>query len=320
LFDWDGVIAKTNLDFTEVRKKYYGDQQHAMLLEDSSSLEPEARGALMSDLEEIEMRGAREARLVPGADDVLGFVRGSGIPWAVVSRNCRKSILAAAETIAVQLPPIVRSRDDGKYLKPDPRALTETCGELSVPPAQTLVIGDYIYDMQGARRAGMRGVLVRDKLGEDWNQWLECRCATMRELYRELVSPTEMVPWEYQETVRRFGVEFLRAAHKISLALPENCSPSLDVWLARAASLGVGGFVAGSGTFSPRMWRENQSIDPACMGANMHDTLEKFLCARYPFARAVKPGNSPDAVASPSDAEELAEFITSLAKNAGAKT
>ncbi|MDR0653381.1 MAG: HAD hydrolase-like protein, partial [Synergistaceae bacterium] len=32
---------------------------------------------------------------------------------------------------------------------------------MGASPSQSLLIGDYIYDMMGARRAGMRGVLVR---------------------------------------------------------------------------------------------------------------------------------------------------------------
>ncbi|MDR3076214.1 MAG: HAD family hydrolase, partial [Synergistaceae bacterium] len=187
LFDWDGVIADTKLDFSGVRQKYFGDRP-AMLLEDARTLPPELREALMRDLEELEVRGARNAALVPGVSKILEWVKSAGIPWAVVSRNCRKSILTAAEMIGVKLPEIVRSRDDGERVKPDPAALREVCAALGADAGQTLLIGDYIYDMMGARRAGMRGVLVRNEIRDGWDDWLECHYKSMDEFYDALVN------------------------------------------------------------------------------------------------------------------------------------
>jgi HAD superfamily hydrolase (TIGR01549 family) len=204
IFDWDGVIAETHLDFSGLREKYYGGRR-AMLLEDSSSLPEEKRDALMLDLERIELHGAREAELVPDVLEVISWTNGKKIPWAIVSRNCRESIVRAAEAISFELPEIVRSRDDGDCVKPDPRALVETCRALGASPSQTLLVGDYIYDMIGARRAGMRGVLVREKIETDWTQWLEYSCRSMRELLDEFESPGETTPWEYHKTERKYG-------------------------------------------------------------------------------------------------------------------
>ncbi|MDR0653382.1 MAG: HAD family hydrolase [Synergistaceae bacterium] len=132
LFDWDGVIADTRLDFSDVKSKYYGERR-VMLLEDACTLAPERRDALMRDLEEIEVTGARGATLVPGIDKILEWVEAAGIPWAVVSRNCRKSILTAAETIGMKLPSVLLSRDDFSPVKPDPRALREAAGKSALP-------------------------------------------------------------------------------------------------------------------------------------------------------------------------------------------
>ncbi|MDR1884709.1 MAG: HAD-IA family hydrolase [Synergistaceae bacterium] len=310
LFDWDGIIAETRLDFSGIREKYYGARR-AMLLEDARTLAPESRAGLMRDLEELEMRGARDAHPVPGISEVLGWVRSHKIPWAVVSRNCRGSIMEAARNIAVELPRVVRSRDDGTSVKPDPAALLETCRELGVPPSRTLLLGDYIYDMIGARRAGMRGALVRKRSEPDWEPWLELSYSSMDELYRELVSPSDITPWEYQEVCRGHGREFLRFAHKTALRLPADPAPDICAWLVRAASLGVGAFVVPDAELSPESWRKNQSFDPACMGLRLQDAIRSFLEVRYPFASVL--GDGGRGVDAPEDARELEAFMTGLA-------
>ena len=309
LFDWDGVIADTSLDFSEIRQKYYGGRR-AMLLEDAAGLSPDMRAALMSDLNEIEMRGARDAVTVPGIFKILSWVRERGIPWAVVSRNSRDSIFEAARTIGVDLPRVVRSRDDGSSVKPDPSALVETCGLLGVPPNQALLIGDYIYDMIGARRAGMRGVLVRGAFEPDWAEWLECSYGSMDEMYEDLLSPVEAVPWEYRETVGRHGAEFLRRAHAIALPLPPGTA-DMGCWLTCAASFGVGTFMVPRRAFSPAMWKENQTLDVACMGLDLSDAIRRFLAPRYPFA-SVEEADGGLAVLPPENPDRIEGFLLDI--------
>ncbi|MDR1580184.1 MAG: HAD family hydrolase [Synergistaceae bacterium] len=310
LFDWDGVIADTRLDFSGIRSKYYGERR-AMLLEDACMLAPERRASLMRDLEELEVAGARNAALVPGIDKILEWVEAARIPWAVVSRNCRKSILTAAETIGLQLPHVLLSRDDFSPVKPDPRALREACRQIGVPPSQSLLIGDYIYDMMGARRAGMRGVLVRAVRGGGWDEWLECAYSDMNGLYDELLDPTDMIPWEYQEAAERHGRDFLNRVHRLFLPLPRHPSPTLDTWAARAASIGVGGFVVGDEIFTPNMWKENPSLDIACIGLSLRETINRFTRDRWPFASS-RAGESE--ICPPDDADALPGFLSQFAE------
>ena len=310
LFDWDGVIADTRLDFSGIRSKYYGERR-AMLLEDACTLAPERREELMRDLEELEVRGAMSATLVPGADKILEWVEAARIPWAVVSRNCGKSILTAAETIGLKLPSVLLSRDDFSPVKPDPRALREACRQIGVPTSQSLLIGDYIYDMMGARRAGMRGVLVRAALGDGWDEWLECAYRDMSELYDELLDPTYMIPWEYQDTAERYGADFLGRVHRLLLPLPANARPTLDAWTARAASLGVGGFVVGDEIFTPNMWKKNPSLDISCIGLQLAEAIKRFIRGRWPFATVARGGESE--ICPPADADALPEFLSEFA-------
>lgn len=313
LFDWDGIIADTKLDFSGIRKKYYGGRR-AMLLEDAVTLPPEVRASLMRDLEELEMEGAYRSRPVPGIHEVLDWVNSRGIPWGVVSRNCRASIEAAAATTGVALPAVVRSRDDGDSVKPDPKVLLESCRKLGAKPKDTLFIGDFIYDMVGARRTGMRGALVRNMAEPDWEPWLECSYSNMGELLDELKAPSELIPWEYQEAVSKFGPAFLRHAHEITLPVPLDAFPNMVSWILAAASLGVGHFILPGHTLSPATWKQNPGFDISCMGLDLGDAVSALLSARFPFAGTVsanEPGPTPSP-APPNDAALLENYLKKL--------
>ena len=306
LFDWDGVIAETKLDFSGIREKYYGGRR-AMLLEDAPTLPPDLREALMRDLRELEMDGAYGSKAVPGIFEILEWVESRRIPWAVVSRNCRDSIVAAAESCGIGLPEIVRSRDDGEAVKPDPQALLETSAHLGVPPSQTLFIGDFIYDMIGARRTGMRGVLVRRAIEPDWSPWLECAYTSMAQLRDELRSPTKMTPWEYQEVAGRRGTAFLEKNFLSTVVVPVDARPDVAAWVAAAASLGIGTIAVPDEKLTPQMWKRNPVFDAAYMGMHLLDAIARFLRARFPFA-AVRMQNEDDEP-SPTDAADLENFF-----------
>jgi hypothetical protein len=126
-----------------------------------------------------------------------------------------------------------------------------------------------------------------------------------------LRNPSDFVPWEYKEAAGKFGRDFLHRVHKIFLPLPRSPRPSLDAWIARAASLGAGGFIVGDEIFSPGLWKLNPSFDAACMGLRMTETISVFLRGRWPFA-SVAGNSSGAAVSPPPDADGLPEFLSSL--------
>jgi len=230
----------------------------------------------------------------------------------VVSRNCRRSILTAAERIGVTLPSIVRSRDDGDCVKPDPGALREVCSQLGADAADTLLIGDYIYDMMGARRAGMRGILVRKEIQDGWDEWLECHYTSMYEFYDGLSSHARITAWEYRDVYLWYGEDFLRKVHAIILPVPERASPGIDSWVSRAAALGVGGFSVRDEKLTPEIWRQNPSFSIEYMGLPMERVLRDFVRNRWPFAKVVRAQEGADVSPPPGDAGGLAEYLLSF--------
>ncbi len=306
LFDWDGVVAETKLDFTAVRERYYGGRR-AMLLEEASTLAPSDKEALMKDLCALEMEGAEKSVAVPGALELIERLKSQNIPIAIVSRNCAESIELAAKNIGLQLPENVWNRDNSQWIKPDPRSLLHAASVLGVQPHDCVFIGDFIYDIQCARRAGMRSVLVqRDE--PEWNVWTDVSYSKLTDLIEGLDDPKPIVPWEYREIHNKRGDKWINGAHRLSLLVPESTSPTLDCWLARAAALCVSEIqIAPDIIFSPTDWKLNQSFEQSAMGRPLLEVAKEFLAPRYPMVKVT--AENENGLKAPKNSLDLTRFI-----------
>lgn len=159
VLDWDGVLAETKLNFSPIREKFF-QGRFVPLFEAIATLPQPLAEELSKDIYDVEMAGAADAKPVPGALELLNWLESNNIPWCVVSRNCADSILLAAQRANLPLPPLLFSRDTPP-VKPAPEALWRAAEALDVPAADCVMIGDFLYDLVGARRAGMRALLVQ---------------------------------------------------------------------------------------------------------------------------------------------------------------
>lgn len=306
LLDWDGVLAETRLDFSKIRELYYGGRR-AMLLEEADTLTDDVRASMMKDLYEMEMNGAEQAVPVQGAHELLTWLDGCGIPYAVVSRNCLDSIKLAAEKANIKLPKHVFGRDNSERLKPDPQALINAAAAIGVSADSCVLVGDFLYDLQGARRAGMRAILVQ-RPEHDWHSWSDAEYPTLSDFVEVLKNPEPMVPWEYSEIMAKKGEKWLSRVHDIVLTLPEQTSPTLDCWLLRAAAMGIGAIsVSSEALFSPDEWKHNPSFPISAMGSPLSQAASDLLISRFPLVRVVT--DAEEGIKAPKNSLDLQRFI-----------
>jgi histidinol-phosphate phosphatase family protein len=112
---------------------------------------------------------------MPGARAALDEVRAAGVPVAVISNQSGvgRGVLTDAQVDAVNarvselLGPFAgwfvcrHAPDEGcACRKPEPELLLKAAAELGVEPARCVMIGDIGADVEAARRAGARGILV----------------------------------------------------------------------------------------------------------------------------------------------------------------
>lgn len=282
ILDWDGVIADTSLDFSGIRDKYF-DGKRVPLIEAMVTLSESEQIELWKDIYDLEMEGAERALPVKGAFELVQWIEERSIPWSVVSRNCRDSIVLAASKIGFSLPEITMSRDDGP-VKPDPEALWLAAGRMGIPHRECVMVGDFLYDMIGARRSCMRGVLV-ERTGEDWNVWADVCFDTLEEMVTSLKDPTPFIPWEYHDLVAKRGKQWLQTAWARTLSF-SGVDPDISAKTFYAASLGAGTLsVPSESRVTMEQWRNWPGASTEFMGLPLSRALKRYLCDHFPFVR-----------------------------------
>ena len=99
-----------------------------------------------------------QIRPLPGARDLLTTLTSMRVPWAVATSG---SEITARPTLAMlgipEGTPIV-TRDQVAYAKPNPDLFLTAAERLGVPAGDCFVVGDSIWDLLAAQRAGSLGI------------------------------------------------------------------------------------------------------------------------------------------------------------------
>jgi len=114
-------------------------------------------------------RRSCRVRPLPGARELLGYLTRTGVPWAIATSGRMETAGPVLESLEVDLAGIpVITRDMVARAKPDPDLFLAAADALKVDIAAACVVGDSIWDMLAARRAGALGVgLLSGGYGRD---------------------------------------------------------------------------------------------------------------------------------------------------------
>jgi HAD superfamily hydrolase (TIGR01509 family) len=130
----------------------------ALQRETGVQLEP-ATLTRLSDLHaSYYLRRADSVVALPGARELIATLHERGIPFAIATSGARRTAMTAIELLA--LPPGVPivTRDLVERAKPDPHLFLAAARMLRVEPRHCFVVGDSIWDLLAAQRAGALGV------------------------------------------------------------------------------------------------------------------------------------------------------------------
>ena len=128
--------------------------------------------------EEIERLQARHGEVyksllpartpLPGALDLLGHLHESRIKFAIGTSGKRADAAASLDVLNLPQETIVVDRTAVERAKPEPDLFLACQERLGVRPAECYVIGDAVWDLLAARRAGMLSIgLLSGGYGED---------------------------------------------------------------------------------------------------------------------------------------------------------
>ena len=156
VFDMDGTLVDSGLDFQLIRREM-GLADRQPILEAIEQMSPDDADRCREILARHERAGAERATLMPGVVDFLDEVRHRGWRAAVLTRNTRPLTLQTLDRLGLHFDPVI-TRDDAPA-KPDPTAIEQIGAAWRLSPQRIVVIGDFLFDVQVAHRAGARGVL-----------------------------------------------------------------------------------------------------------------------------------------------------------------
>lgn len=109
-----------------------------------------------------------ERRPLPGAVDLLRHLRELGVPYGIATSGRRPEIDASLEVLGVGPGVVVVDRGDVMRAKPEPDLFLACQERMGVEIRDVTVVGDAVWDLLAARRAGMLSVgLLTGGYGED---------------------------------------------------------------------------------------------------------------------------------------------------------
>ena len=131
-------------------------------------LSPEESDALQRRHGELYRELLPERRPLPGAIELLAELRAEGIVHGIATSGRRPEIDASLEALGVAAETVVIARGDVERAKPEPDLFLACAERLGIQPSDCYVVGDAVWDLLAARRAGMLSVgLLSGGYGED---------------------------------------------------------------------------------------------------------------------------------------------------------
>ena len=158
IFDLDGTITQPYFDFDAIREEMGLEADSGPILEAIEKMTSPQRRRVEEILHFHERRAVTESKLNAGAKQTLSALRAAGIHIGILTRNRRSNAVAVIQKHNLKFDAVV-GREQGP-VKPDAFGVLEICRQFGVKPAETILVGDYLFDLLCARAAGAVAVLL----------------------------------------------------------------------------------------------------------------------------------------------------------------
>jgi HAD superfamily hydrolase (TIGR01509 family) len=103
---------------------------------------------------------ADSVRPLPGAAELLATLTERNVPWAIATSGYQTTAGRALTLLGLPPDAPLVTRDMVAHAKPDPDLFLAAAALLGVEPQHAFVVGDSVWDLLAARRAGSIGIGV----------------------------------------------------------------------------------------------------------------------------------------------------------------
>ena len=131
---------------------------NALLRETRREITPAEAEQLQRFHAEAYAKFVGQVRPLPGAKQLLEFLRDAGVPHAIATSGRIESARPALDILGVHPDMPIITRDLVRYAKPDPDLFLAAAERLAVSIHDAVVVGDSVWDLLAARRARALGI------------------------------------------------------------------------------------------------------------------------------------------------------------------
>ncbi len=156
IFDLDGTLTEPLLDFDAMRAEI--GLPPGPILEQLAHADDATRARADEILRRHEREAIACATLADGCAELLAHLQEREIPASILTRNVREVVDTFARMFGFTFAGVY-TREDGPH-KPSPAGVFALCEKMGVPPTDTLMVGDYKFDILAGRAAGCATALV----------------------------------------------------------------------------------------------------------------------------------------------------------------
>lgn len=181
ILDMDGTIVDSKLNFESIRQEIGIPEGNAILeyLEDhhDQSFVDQA----MQIVDRHEMQGAQASTLIRDYQKFHEFLTEKNIPKGLLTRNSRVVTDITLKKHGLEFHEVL-TRDCCEP-KPSPMGLQIISEAWGIAPIDLIYIGDYEFDLQTAKAAGMKSALITNEFNADFAPMADIVFTNYEELY-----------------------------------------------------------------------------------------------------------------------------------------
>jgi HAD superfamily hydrolase (TIGR01509 family) len=187
VFDLDGTLTVSAHDFDHMRREL-GLEPEVPILEALHAM-PEAQAEpLWERLNELEFFYAGKASLMAGAHELLHELQRNGCQLAILTRNTMPVVRHTLESCAIDhFFPLDHILDrDSCMPKPSPDGILRLLRYWRAQADDTVMVGDYLYDLEAGKGAGVATVHLDTRGNVDWSEYTDIRVESLGEIIHYL--------------------------------------------------------------------------------------------------------------------------------------
>ena len=183
IFDLDGTLTVSAHDFEHMRREL-GLAPQAPILEALQAMSESKAAPLWEMLNELEFYYAGKASVMQGAKELLQKLHANGRQLAILTRNTMPVVKHTLEACKIDhFFPLDHILDrDSCIPKPSPDGVERLLKFWQADADDTVMVGDYLYDLEAGKAAGVATIHVDTRGDVDWSEFTDIRVEELGEI------------------------------------------------------------------------------------------------------------------------------------------